>query len=95
MAEDTATAKPVVVVEGRPSVRTRRRRYRSCGPTVGCSEQHQSIAPPADIADKMFDRRELTTIVTTTGPTSGDIQRHPQSAKTDEFGLCKRFCDHR
>jgi hypothetical protein len=44
MAEDTATAKPVVAVEGRPSVRTRRRRYRCRGPTVGCSEQHQSIA---------------------------------------------------
>jgi hypothetical protein len=44
MAEDTATAKPVVAVEGRPSVRTRRRRYRCRGPTVGCSEQQQSIA---------------------------------------------------
>ena len=44
MAEDTATAKPVVAVEGRPSVRARGRRYRCVGPTVGYSEQHQSIA---------------------------------------------------
>ena len=95
MAEDKATAKPVVAVEGRPLFAP------VAADTVVAVRQlvvRSSIRaspPPSDIVDKMFDRRELTTIVTTTGPTTGDIQRHLQPDKRDEFGLYKRFSDHR